>query len=120
MQAGGPLSRKGLPVGYRGVQGAGVSASWRVERERGGGGRWNAREATTRLSSRASDGSSAAVSANQTEGTRMHRTAKAATRNATSMMSIVQEVGVRNESPNDGKGRGVVVRRKRQTELPSW
>lgn len=108
MQAGGPLSRKGLPVfGYRGVQGVDdVSASWRAERERGGGRRWDAREATTRLSSRASEGSSAAMSASQTDGTRMHKTAKAATRNATSMMSIVQEEGVRNESPQRRDGEG--------------
>jgi hypothetical protein len=105
MQAGGPLSRKGLPVfGYGGAQGADMSASWRAERERGAGGRWDAREATTRLSSRASEGSSAAMSASQTDGTRMHRTAKAATRNATSMMSIVQGVGVRNESPQRRNG----------------
>lgn len=107
MQAGGPLSRKGLPVGgYGGVRGAGVSALWGVEREKGSGGRCNAREATTRLSSRASDGSSVAISANQTEGTRMHRMAKAATRKATDMISIVEEEGVRTESPNDGRGRG--------------
>jgi hypothetical protein len=59
-----------------------------------------------RLSSRASDGSSVAVSANQTEGTRMHKMAKAATRNATNMISITQEKGVRTESPKDGKGKG--------------
>jgi len=41
------------------------------------------------------------MSANQTEGTRTQRTAKAATRNATNMMIIVLDEGVRMK---DGKG----------------
>jgi hypothetical protein len=36
----------------------------------------------------------------------MHKMAKAATRNATNMISITQEKGVRTESPKDGKGKG--------------
>jgi hypothetical protein len=53
---------------------------------RGGGG--NVRVATTRPSSRWSDGSSMAISADQTEGNRRQRRAKAATRKATNMTSI--------------------------------
>lgn len=61
MHAGGPLSRKGF------------------------------RDATTRPSSLGSDGSSMAISADQTEGTRMQRRAKAAMRKAMSMTSITRE-----------------------------
>jgi len=61
MHAGGPLSRKGF------------------------------RDATTRPSSWGSDGSSMAMSADQTEGTRMQRRAKAAMRKAMSMTSIMRE-----------------------------
>jgi len=65
MHAGGPLSRKGF------------------------------RDATTSPSSWESEGSSLAISADQTEGKRMQRRAKAAMRNAMSMMSITR----------DGRGR---------------
>lgn len=52
-----------------------------------------ARDATTRPSSLGSDGSSMAMSADQTEGTRMQRRAKAAMRKATSMTSITRGEG---------------------------
>lgn len=54
-----------------------------------------ARDATTRPSSWGSDGSSLAISADQTEGKRMQRSAKAAMRNAMSMTNITR----------DGRGR---------------
>jgi hypothetical protein len=49
------------------------------------------REATTRPSSRASDGSSMAMNANQTEGTRMQSRAIAATRKAMSMTNFIMQ-----------------------------
>ena len=54
--------------------------------------RGDVRDATTSPSSRWSDGSSMAISADQTEGKRMQRTAKAATRKAMNMTSIGEEV----------------------------
>jgi len=48
----------------------------------------NVRDATTRPSSRWSDGSSMAISADQTEGKRMQRRAKTATRKAMNMTSM--------------------------------
>lgn len=59
----------------------------------------DARDATTRLSSWGSDCSSMAMSADQTEGTRMQRRAKAAMRKAMNMTSIMRE----------GRGRGLMV-----------
>jgi hypothetical protein len=92
MHAGGPLSRKGFPERSR---------EDIHKRERGGMHRTDARDATTRLSSWASDGSSMAMSADQTEGTRMQRRAKAAMRKAMNMTSIAREGG-----EGGGKGRG--------------
>ena len=72
----------------------------------------DARDATTRPSSWGSDGSSMAMSADQTEGTRMQRRAKAAMRNAMSMTNIMR----------DGRGEVVVDERKKdkkgKNELP--
>ena len=72
----------------------------------------DARDATTRPSSLGSDGSSMAISADQTEGKRMQRRAKAAMRNAMSMTNIAR----------DGRGKVVVDERKKdkkgKNELP--
>lgn len=85
MHAGGPLSRKGFPE---------TDKEGRREESERGGGRcvcgMDARDATTRPSSLGSDGSSMAMSAYQTEGTRMHRRARAAMRKAMDMTSIAQ------------------------------
>jgi hypothetical protein len=51
----------------------------------------DARDATTRPSSWGSDGSSLAMSADQTEGKRMQRSAKTAMRKAMSMTNIMRE-----------------------------
>lgn len=90
MHAGGPLSRKGFP---------GINHEHRYcER-----GSRDARDATTRPSSLGSDGSSMAISADQTEGKRMQRRAKAAMRNAMSMTNIAR----------DGRGRWWWTRERR-------
>jgi hypothetical protein len=59
-------------------------------RATGGESAQDARDATTRPSSWGSDGSSMAMSADQTEGRRMQRRAKAAMRKAMSMTSIMR------------------------------
>jgi hypothetical protein len=83
MHAGGPLSRKGFPNDK-----CSALDIWR-KGERGGC--QDARDATTRPSSWGSDGSSLAMSADQTEGTRMQRIANAAMRKAMSMTNIMRE-----------------------------
>jgi hypothetical protein len=65
----------------------------------------DARDATTRPSSWGSDGSSLAMSADQTEGKRMQRSAKTAMRKAMSMTNIMRE-------GREGGREQVVVERK--------
>jgi hypothetical protein len=85
----------------------------------------DAREATTRPSSRISDGSSIAMNANQTEGTRMQSKAMAATRSAISMTNFMCRAGREGEGRGGGKWgreaeagdpRGLVVSQEKERE----